>query len=413
MSQNESTEKTEKTDEILNDLGTRPSELDSVPAAGFDSDSGSEQGDAEMPFPLFDQQPAAATAAEAPEEPPPSPAGPNYSSDEFHDEVECLLAGTNAEIMELIATDPKYYLDIVQNYTRMRDGREIYLPDLFNILVSRSNGGLKIKFKMSDNTQWYEIGFNGGDFSDRDVYKAFSEKVNALIRNPPQSRRDFLNDTMKPEVKEPAVMTSQGNQYKLSKIDRFLGRSENSENSEQSDDLVPGAISQKKVSFQIEDPEPEPAPAPAPASAPAVQAQAPAAPAQAQAQAPAPAPAAPTQAEADQLLNSVVQAFKSQLRARLHESSPNGLPALSDCPVSKRADYAKLLAVINSDSPFIQGLVESLPNSTPGQRLLVADFLHNLRPTKTEAELADQLNLSEADRQLIRTYNIKLSDLQN
>ena len=150
----------------------------------------------------------------------------DYSSDDIHDEVECMLAGSNEEIIELISTDPKFYLGIVDNYKKMRDGKEVYLPDLFNVLVSKSATSMNIKFKMSDNSQWHEVGFNGGDFDETEVYEAFTAKVKHLLKNPPISRRAFLEDTMQPTVNRPPPMINQGNQNKLSKIDRFLGRTE-------------------------------------------------------------------------------------------------------------------------------------------------------------------------------------------
>ena len=150
----------------------------------------------------------------------------DYTSNEIHDEVECMLAGDNQGILELISTDPEYYMGIVNNYNKMRDGKDIYLPDLFNIITSESDDRLSIKFKMSDNGQWHEVGFAGDlNFTKEDVYKAFSEKVTNLIKNPPISRRAFLEDTMQPTVNKPPPMINQGNQNKLTKIDRFLVQS--------------------------------------------------------------------------------------------------------------------------------------------------------------------------------------------
>lgn len=325
-----------------------------------------------------------------------APKGVDYNSDEIHDEVLDLLAANNAEIIELISTDPEYYLGIVQNYTRMKDGREIYLPDLFNILVNREGGRLKIKFKMSDNTQWYEVGFNGGDFDDKAVYKAFTEKVNTILKSPQLSRHEFLADTMKPEVKRPAPMINQGNQNRVTKIDRFLGRTPQME--------------------------PQP-PAPAQPRADPVQTLA-------QARQVNESSTSQVQPQArqvnestsqvkisndneDSLLNSVVQSFKEQLRARLHheKKQTGSLPLVANCPSNKKTEYAQLLATLNSDNQFVRDLVESLSNMTPGQRLLTCNFISGLQSFKSEEELANQLGLSQLDRQLLSTYKIKLSEL--
>jgi hypothetical protein len=290
--------------------------------------------------------------------------------------------------MELVATDPEHYLDIVQNYTHMRDGRKIYLPDLFNIIVNRMGGRLSIKFKMSDNTQWHEIGFNGGNFDDQAVYKAFSEKVTTLIRNPTISRRDFLSDTMRPEVKAAPAMVNQGNQYALNKIDRFLGRTVH----------AIGEPSEVNTSQQQ-----KPAPVDVIVNTP-------------QQQKPAPVDKVTSHVLSDPMLDVVIQSYKGQLRARLDgtsasEESVTGLPRPTDCPTDKQADYVKLLSLINSQSQFVKDLVESLPRSTAGQRLLVTDFLYDFESIKTDEQLADQLNLSATDRKLLQTYDIKLTAL--
>ena len=48
----------------------------------------------------------------------------SYSTDEIHTEVETLLFGLKESKMltyELIASDPRYYISIIQNYKIARD----------------------------------------------------------------------------------------------------------------------------------------------------------------------------------------------------------------------------------------------------------------------------------------------------
>jgi len=337
-------------------------------------------------------------------------AGVDYNSDQIHEEVLNMLEASNSEIIQLISTDPQYYLGIVQNYNRMKDGREIYLPDLFNVLVNREGGRLKIKFKLSDNTQWYEVGFSGGDFDDQAVYRAFSEKVTSVLQNPMPSRREFLANTMKPDVSKPVPMVNQGNQNKLTKIDRFLGRTQPTGQQTRLRSPCPSPLpDQMPGQITGHMPELRPCPSPDPSQ------MAPQLPGRSQAQIRMTTPTLAPEASSGDMLNNVVQSFKDQLKARLHQGTSSAsalkLPPMSDCPASKRDEYSRLLSILNSDSPFVKELVTGLPDLTPGQRLLMFNFLSGLQTVKSEAQLADQLGLSAMDRQLLSTYDIKLSEL--
>lgn len=116
-------------------------------------------------------------------------------TDEIHDEVETFLSGDGPEIMELFATDPEYYLNIVQNYKRDREGNPVYLSDLCNIIVNRMGGRLHIKFKLTRDSQWYEVGFMDGNYNDEETYAAFSEKVAFALRSPLNPIRELIEET--------------------------------------------------------------------------------------------------------------------------------------------------------------------------------------------------------------------------
>jgi hypothetical protein len=334
-----------------------------------------------------------------------------YSTNGIHEDVECMLSGSSQDIIELISSDPEHYLGIVQNYTHMRDGREIYLPDLFNVLINRTQGRLTIKFKMSDNTQWYEIGFTGGDYDDQVVYEAFTEKVKGLIKNPPMSRRAFLEDLSKPEPKRATMPVSQGNQYKLSKIDRFFGRTKplNDSDSEAEEQRAapPPKVEEPKVDVPKVEEIAEPKSSPNELCD-----------ALEQDGANGGLMSAAEPKSNDSLLDSVVQSFTNQLRARLQNldlnstsSNSSGFPSVESCPAAAQYAYSKLLKVVNSTSPFVQELVETLPTGSTGQRYLVTEFLHTLSPSWTDSQLADLLELSKEDRHLLSEYDIKLIKL--
>ena len=103
-----------------------------------------------------------------------------------HEDIEILLLcdDDRESMFEIIADNPQYYLGLIQTYEHTRDGSEIYLPDLFNIIMKRENNCLTIKFKLYDNDKWESVGYDSNDHTDDDVYKAFTEKVNFLLKFP-------------------------------------------------------------------------------------------------------------------------------------------------------------------------------------------------------------------------------------
>jgi hypothetical protein len=331
--------------------------------------------------------------------------GTEYNSADIHDEVECMLEGDNADILELIATDPKYYLDLVQNYTHMRDGREIYLPDLFNILIRRTDDKLTIKFKMSDNTQWYEIGFHGGEFNDDTVYDAFAEKVIDLVRHPALTKRQMIEESLKPGVKEAPPVVSQGNQYKLNKIDRFLGRTHtepaapspsegcvNKPEEDQSPQLSPldqAKAKQSALKAEIRD-------------VPAVQSSPP-----------------ESHQGSDQVDHVLRSYYKIELAKKLTEE-PNE-QSLSmrlknlkgNCPSFQALQFNQLVGLLTDQSPFVSGLVSCLDTASPSQQILLINYLKSVSSARSydHQQLAGLLKLKPNDMSLLETYNIDLTDL--
>jgi hypothetical protein len=353
----------------------------------------------------------------------------NYGSEEIHDEIECMLSGTNQEILELIATDPKYYFDLVEHYTHMRDGCEIYLPDLFNLLIKRSNGRLTVKFKMSDNTQWYEIGYSGGDFNDDNVYKSFTEKIDSLVKNPaPVSHRELLNDTMKPDVKEAPVMVNQGNQNKLTKIDRFLGRTQHAQEGPSYVENVAAPPVETETQVPLQDPAPTSPIGQGPITigghtvVPPVQRE----------------PSSPADVGGvDVMLDTVIELYTQQLSKRLQDKIGSGsrsvpvpvpvpvpvsVPASSSglgkqlqglrslCPGSKKSEFNQLVSLLTNSSPFVSGVVETLSKASPGQQVLLLNFLKS-ENTYNQSELLSMLDLTPTDHELIKQYNIDLTTL--
>lgn len=144
-----------------------------------------------------------------------------------HDEVEAILEHTGPEIMEIFASDPEHYLNIVQNYKKTRNGEDIYLSNLCNIIIERLGGRLRIKFKLSDHTNWHEVGFDGGEFTDEDVYAAFSEKVYEALKRPLDYHRRMIDDIQTNDDTLEKTTTPKNeeikNQNTVSKLDKFKG----------------------------------------------------------------------------------------------------------------------------------------------------------------------------------------------
>lgn len=304
-----------------------------------------------------------------------------------HDEVEMLLEGTAVERMQIIASDPKYYLNLVDTYTKTRDDRDIYLPNLFNILVRREGEKLRIKFKMNDNGDWHEVGYDGDTFNDEDVYAAFRRKVAEVIKNPYLRRAgientmgsgdvDQLKATIKQENTKPIV--SQGNQNTQSKIDVFLGRTDTNENVHRLE------TPPQRVQFEEEKPLQR-----------------------------------TTCNTQDDLLREVVTSFKNQLAERLHHEvnvKNTGLVAKLDrlqelCPENKKKQLRMVTTLMRDTRPFSRSMLNLLPEATESERCLLLHVLCSDEETMSHAELCDKLALSDIDRKLCASYNIDLTRL--
>ena len=118
-----------------------------------------------------------------------------------HEDVQLLLQCDTLEALELVAEDPKYYLNLIMTYNLTESGEEIYLPYLLNIKTQHENGLLIIKFKLSPTSRWYEVGYASG--TEEQTYAAFSKKVHELIKFPPPERNHLISEALEeiPAVK--------------------------------------------------------------------------------------------------------------------------------------------------------------------------------------------------------------------
>lgn len=337
----------------------------------------------------------------------------DYNSPDIHEDIECMLTGNNREIIELVSTDPEYYLDLVQHYHKTRNGTDIYLSDLFNIIIERVRGHLHVKFKLSDNTQWYEVGYGGGSFCDEDVYKAFTEKVQTVLRAPQKRQREVLQETMEPPAQKAAPMVSQGNQEKLTKIDRFLERTGLGATVEESS-TVGAEIRDIKADIPaccVDNIPYTEKYIPVASNDPGISSEV--------SQAIGRVAAPPASVD---VLPAVVQSYKNMLKEKLaavsseqtHQASRTsvgGLGASSRqyCPAELLDEFNQICGVVNNDTSFVKHVVQEMG----GARAFVGDFLGRclVRQQPTHSDLCKVLDLSNDDVEILRAYSIDLTRL--
>lgn len=286
----------------------------------------------------------------------------DMNSDSVHDEVDLILNSSGPDIMELIASDPEYYLNIVANYTKTRDGRDIYLPDLCNILITKREGEYRIKFKLTDNGQWYEVGYCGSNFTEEDVHTAFSKKVAYALTRPADEHRKMISNCLQETgVSAPNEVSTDvqpGSVHTYSKIDKFMKRVKPKEGFVCSDEApvsdapVPELpewlkpVSCKKSSS-------EPLPEPAPANS------------------------------VDTVSREVPKVNNAEARVQeplcFTSTSQKGLTLLDSlkviCPPEHLYEYSRMVALLRSEDTFTQGLIEALPLLKAGQQIVAMKFL--------------------------------------
>ena len=92
-------------------------------------------------------------------------------------EIEILKGASPEELYQLLASDPAFYLKLIENHKSPDEN----LGQRFRCLLSRNdNDTLNIKFKIFPTDRWTEIGYFE-DMSDQDVYHDFTSHVDALL----------------------------------------------------------------------------------------------------------------------------------------------------------------------------------------------------------------------------------------
>ena len=307
---------------------------------------------------------------------------PTVPEDDYHEDVELMLCAEPLERLELMSLDPAHYLKIIETYTKTRDGREIYLPYLFNFLISRPDGRLRLKFKLTDDGAWHEVGYDGGNFSEDDVYKAFADKVKSLMSRPnvANERDQFMQNLINPDIVLPKIVApespiapsekkvqlgvvppSQGNQLLISKVDRFLGRTRPEALPPKiPEPLIDIAKSRPGPNDDVPDVEPLADEEPGPASVPS-------------------APEEPAEPDWEvgiqQIVTEVTPVTTVNPVTPARDNSLLTSAVLQYCPSGERESLSRLLEIASGRTDYSRSILELLPTLSKGGQLLLTNYL--------------------------------------
>jgi hypothetical protein len=99
------------------------------------------------------------------------------SPEEIEDEVELMKVASTKELFELIASDCRKYVSIIEHYKNEN------LQTLFNVAIRRIEGHLLIKFKLNANDRWVEVGFFDDDNTDKETLDELKKMIAYYLKN--------------------------------------------------------------------------------------------------------------------------------------------------------------------------------------------------------------------------------------
>lgn len=283
----------------------------------------------------------------------------DLNTDQVHDDVELILNSSGPEIIELIASDPKYYLNIVSHYNKTRDGRDVYLQDLCNVIIIKNPLEYRIKFKLTDNSNWYEVGYCGDSFTEEEVHKAFIKKVEYALSRPSTEYRKMILDTLLPSDSsapvDDNVNIAPGSVLAYSKMDRFMKRApeqktfpnepfapDTSSLSLSSEQVMPSAAVVKTTPASV----------------------------------PVPVPTTNANVKVNDI-NANANAASADNSKRSHVLTEFDVLKMV-CPDDLKDDFTRLVKLLNISDVFTESLISTLPKLSSGQRILVIDFLNKI-----------------------------------
>ena len=295
----------------------------------------------------------------------------DLNTDQVHDDVDLILNSSGPDIIELIASEPKYYLNIVSHYNKTRDGRDIYLQDLCNVLIIKNPLEYRIKFKITDNSNWYEVGYCGDSFTEEEVHEAFIKKVEYALSRPSNEYRKMIIDTLQPsDSSSPVddnVNIAPGSVLAYSKMDRFMKRAPEQKTfptDSSSTEVIPSSTAPPAIiSVPIKGQDSVNANVNANVNS-----------------------NANVNANANANVNVNVNAPSSTATPTPVSADRNKRsPVLTEfdvlkmvCPEDLKDDFTRLVKMLNISDVFTETLISTLPKLSAGQRILVIDFLNKI-----------------------------------
>lgn len=100
------------------------------------------------------------------------------------EEIELLKSAVDdpENLYSLIATDPQYYVGIIENY------KQENLQNLFNLRVNRINNKLTLKFKLYPDDRWVEVGQFSESYNDEETFEEFVKHIEIELERPRKKR---------------------------------------------------------------------------------------------------------------------------------------------------------------------------------------------------------------------------------
>jgi hypothetical protein len=104
------------------------------------------------------------------------------------EEIELMKLCDSAELYQLVTTDPEYYINIIEKH------KESELSNKFNLLPSRQNNQLMIKFKIYPEDRWTEVGYFAEKGKDQEVYEELVTRIGIELDRPrPKKKKGDLD----------------------------------------------------------------------------------------------------------------------------------------------------------------------------------------------------------------------------
>lgn len=107
------------------------------------------------------------------------------------EEITLLKQANPEELYTLIASDPGYYIGIIENYT------DENLQDLFNLKIRRENDKLLLKFKIYPEDRWTEVGYFNNSNTDKETFEEFEKHIEILLNRNRTDNRSHLDAEIK------------------------------------------------------------------------------------------------------------------------------------------------------------------------------------------------------------------------